>query len=137
MSNSVYPRLCGGTFFTLVLQALKQRAKAREHYNGERDGLSDPEVLTGLIKVINPDYLKTGLEPTEISFRNLIGRSFALDRLREIPPVVEHMLNRPEKYAGQIRNVLETHYFNPGHAGEAAGRYILQTLINRKKQKGK
>lgn len=56
MSNSVYPRLCGGTFFTLVLQALKQRAKAREHYNGERDGLSDPEVLTGLIKVINPDY---------------------------------------------------------------------------------
>ena len=56
MSKSGYPRLCGGTFFTLVLQALKQRVKAREHYNGERDGLSDPEVLTGLITVINPDY---------------------------------------------------------------------------------
>lgn len=56
MSNNDYPRLCGGTFFTLVLQALKQRVKAREHYNGERDGLSDPEVLTGLITVINPDY---------------------------------------------------------------------------------
>ena len=56
MPNRFYPRLCGGTFFTLVLQALKQRIKVREHYNGERDGLSDPEVLTGLIKVINPDY---------------------------------------------------------------------------------
>lgn len=56
MSKNGYPRLCGGTFFTLVLQALKQRVKAREHYNGERDGLSDPEVLTGLITVINPDY---------------------------------------------------------------------------------
>lgn len=56
MSKSGYPRLCGGTFFTLVLQALKQRVKARQHYNGERDGLSDPEVLTGLITVINPDY---------------------------------------------------------------------------------
>lgn len=56
MSYNVYPCLCGGTFFTLVLQALKQRVKAREHYSGERDGLSDPEVLTGLIKVINPDY---------------------------------------------------------------------------------
>ncbi len=56
MSKSGYPRLCGGTFFTLILQALKQRVKAREHYNGERDGLSDPEVLTGLITVINPDY---------------------------------------------------------------------------------
>ncbi len=48
MSNNDYPRLCGGTFLTLVLQALKQRVKARKHYNGERDGLSDPEVLTGL-----------------------------------------------------------------------------------------
>jgi len=50
------PRLCGGTFFVLVLQALKQRVKARQHYKGERDGLSDPEVLMGLIKVINPEY---------------------------------------------------------------------------------
>lgn len=56
VSNSIYPRLCGGTFFVLALQALKPRIKAREHYSGERDGLSDPEVLTGLIKVINPDY---------------------------------------------------------------------------------
>ena len=51
-----YPRLCGGTFFTLVLQALRQRMRAREHYKGESDGLTDPEVLMGLIRVINPDY---------------------------------------------------------------------------------
>jgi hypothetical protein len=50
------PRLCGGTFFVLLLQALKNRKGAREHYKGDRDGLSDPEVLIGLIKVINPDY---------------------------------------------------------------------------------
>ena len=56
MINTGIPRLCGGTFFVLVLQAIRQRVKAREHYEGERDGLSDPEVLIGLIKVINPDY---------------------------------------------------------------------------------
>ena len=56
MTNCEYPRLCGGTFFILVLQALKQRMKAREHYKGESDGLKDPNVLIGLIKVINPDY---------------------------------------------------------------------------------
>jgi hypothetical protein len=50
VTTDVNPRLCGGTFFVLVLQALKQRVKARQHYNGERDGLSDPEVLIGLIK---------------------------------------------------------------------------------------
>lgn len=53
---SEYPRLCGGTFFTLVLQALKQRMDARAHYAGETDGLSDPEVMAGLMKVINPNY---------------------------------------------------------------------------------
>lgn len=56
MTNCGFPRLCGGTFFILVLQALKQRMKAREHYKGESDGLKDPNVLIGLIKVINPDY---------------------------------------------------------------------------------
>lgn len=62
MTINEYPRLCGGTFFTLVLQALRQRMKAREHYAGDSDGLSDPEVLVGLIKVINPDYADPGKE---------------------------------------------------------------------------
>lgn len=62
MATNEYPRLCGGTFFTLVLQALRQRMKAREHYSGDSDGLSDPEVLVGLIKVINPDYTDPGKE---------------------------------------------------------------------------
>ena len=60
MTINEYPRLCGGTFFTLVLQALRQRMKAREHYSGDSDGLSDPEVLVGLIRVINPDYVDPG-----------------------------------------------------------------------------
>ena len=42
MKESTCPRLCGGTFFTLVLQGLKQRTKAREHYRGERDGSRSP-----------------------------------------------------------------------------------------------
>ena len=62
MTINEYPRLCGATFFTLVLQALRQRMKAREHYSGDSDGLSDPEVLVGLIKVINPDYSDPGKE---------------------------------------------------------------------------
>ena len=60
MTTNEYPCLCGGTFFTLVLQALRQRMNAREHYKGDSDGLSDPEVLVGLIKVINPAYTNPG-----------------------------------------------------------------------------
>lgn len=62
MTKNEYPRLCGGTFFTLVLQALRQRMNAREHYDGDSDGLSDPEVLVGLIRVINPAYTDPGKE---------------------------------------------------------------------------
>ena len=51
-----YPRLCGGTFFTLILQALKQRVGAREGYLRESDGMSEPEVLMGLFRVVNPDF---------------------------------------------------------------------------------
>ena len=57
MTSSNYPKLCGGTFFFFFLQALRQRMKAREHYKGESDGLKDPNVLIGLIKVINPNYV--------------------------------------------------------------------------------
>lgn len=60
MANRDYPRLCGGTFMTLVIQALLQRKKAREHYKGESDKLNDPDVLVGLITVINPDYVDPG-----------------------------------------------------------------------------
>ena len=60
MANIAYPRLCGGTFMTLVIQALLQRKKAREHYKGEGDKLNDPDVLVGLITVINPDYEDPG-----------------------------------------------------------------------------
>ena len=34
-------------FHTGTSRVEKQRTKAREHYKGERDGLSDPEVLVG------------------------------------------------------------------------------------------
>ena len=62
---SEYPRLCGGTFFTLLLQALKQRKKARQHIAGEHDNLSEVDVLLGLIRVAYPEYLK----PEESTFK--------------------------------------------------------------------
>ena len=55
MKNNEKIRLCGGIFFILFLQARKPRKKAREHYAGEKDGLSEPEVLIGLSKVVVPD----------------------------------------------------------------------------------
>lgn len=56
MTKNENQRLCGGIFFTLLLQARKPRKGVREHYRGESDGLSDPEMMVALLKVVNPDY---------------------------------------------------------------------------------
>ena len=50
--------ICGGTFFTLLLQARKPRMEVREHHKGTSDGLSDTDTLIALIKIVVPDYMK-------------------------------------------------------------------------------
>jgi len=49
-------RLCGGTFFTLLLQARKPRKGIRQRYMSAKDGLSEPEMLIALAKVILPEF---------------------------------------------------------------------------------
>jgi hypothetical protein len=56
--NFTYPILCGGTFFTLILEARKQRTSKRSQYAGELDGLSQPDILTGLGRVVLPEYVE-------------------------------------------------------------------------------
>jgi hypothetical protein len=60
MTKNENQRLCGGTFFTLLLQARKPRNGVREHFKGQSDGFSETNTLIGLIKVVVPDYT----EPT-------------------------------------------------------------------------
>ena len=55
MMSYDYPRLCGGTFLTLLLRARKQRVKAREHRQGQHDGLADTDIMIGLVKILNPE----------------------------------------------------------------------------------
>lgn len=51
-----YLRLCGGTFFLLILQGIRQRLKARDRFAGGSDNLKDTDVLIGLIRVAQEDY---------------------------------------------------------------------------------
>ncbi|QGT99534.1 hypothetical protein SYNTR_0941 [Candidatus Syntrophocurvum alkaliphilum] len=53
MDNINHPYLSGGIFFTLLLQARKQRGNARGRLQGGNDSFSDTEVLKGLIYVTN------------------------------------------------------------------------------------
>ena len=55
MTNTGIPRLCGGTVFTLILEARQQRDGVREHFAGDSDGLSEMDTLIGLAQVMVPD----------------------------------------------------------------------------------
>jgi hypothetical protein len=57
VANRTYPVLCGGTYFTLILEARRQRTSQRSRYEGEQDGLSQPDTLTGLGKVVYTEYI--------------------------------------------------------------------------------
>ena len=59
--------LCGGTFFVLLQQAKNQRTSARKKIGGDADGLSEPEMLTELIRVAYPEYEKAPMD----SFRTI------------------------------------------------------------------
>lgn len=49
------PRLCGGTFFTLLLRATKQGLNKRKSF-GDRSAFTEGDVLEGLIKIVDTEY---------------------------------------------------------------------------------
>jgi hypothetical protein len=57
VANNAYPVLCGGTYFTLLLEARGQRTSKRSQYEGEKDGLSQTNLLAALGKIIYPEYV--------------------------------------------------------------------------------
>lgn len=56
MATNVKPRLCGGIFYSLLLEARPQRTNYSEHLRGDTDGLSETNMMVNLCRVINPGY---------------------------------------------------------------------------------
>lgn len=85
------------------------------------------------MKVINPEWKKIGITPTDISFRDEVGVSVPLDDIPAAGRAVADMLANPDKFAAKIEALLKSQFYNPGHVGEVVGKYILETLIAKKK----
>jgi len=86
------------------------------------------------MKVINPEWQKIDLVPTDISFRNEVGASVSMvDVSEKAGATVADMLASPDRFAAKIDALFSAQFFNPGNAGEVVGKYILESLIARKK----
>ena len=84
------------------------------------------------MKVINREYGRIGIEPTDITFRDRIGKALDVADVPSIGAVVTEMIAHPETFAAKIEDLLATEFYDPLKAGEVAGQYILDSLIARK-----
>ena len=84
------------------------------------------------MKVINREYGRIGIEPTDITFRDRIGKALDVADVPSIGAVVTEMIAHPETFAAKIEDLLATEFYDPLRAGEVAGQYILDSLIARK-----
>ena len=87
------------------------------------------------MKVVNPEWEKIGIAPTNITFRDLAGVSIDTDKLERLPAVLDDIIANPGKFSQRIEEMLSAYFFNPGRSGEVAGRYILESLKGRKNRR--
>lgn len=84
------------------------------------------------MKVVNPEWQKIEMVPTDISFRDEVGVSLGLDEIDRAGDVVDYMLTNADKFAAKIEGLMKA-YYCLGASGENVGKYILESLISKKK----
>ena len=87
------------------------------------------------MKVGNPEWKRLGIEPTDISLRNEIGVSVSVDRVNELGDVIADLLSHRDEWHDRILSVRNDSIFNIGHSAEIGGEYLLDSILNKQKQR--
>lgn len=85
-------------------------------------------------KVQNPNWRDYGIDTTDISLRNRVGRSISPDELEKFPDVVDEMLSSSEEWRERIKGIRDGFFFNLGHGGDAAGAYLLDAVLGKQEE---
>ena len=85
------------------------------------------------IKCMNPNWERIDCVPVEISLRDVVGVSVDKDKLGESRAIVTDLFERVEEYEQKISEVLAEHIYNQGKAGEVGANYLLQSLVEKRK----
>lgn len=88
------------------------------------------------MKVQNPNWRDYGLDTTDISLRNKVGRSIDPANVRSaFPETVSEMLANRSAWKAQIEEIRSKFFFNLGSGGEAAGSYLLDAILKKQQDK--
>lgn len=86
-------------------------------------------------KINNPDYQKLGIEPLEFSLRDRVGIRVKPDALEGLAQRLRDLLRNADADGAELLALRQTYIANFGQSGKVGGRYILQQLKERQKEK--
>ena len=87
------------------------------------------------MKIMNPEYERIDVVPINIEIREIVGTSVSLKELDKIPEKIEYLFANSEMYANKIREYEEAQVYNIGKSAEVGGRYVVEQLMNRARNK--
>lgn len=86
------------------------------------------------LKCMNPNWEKIDCVPTEIALRDIVGVSVDKDKLDTAKDIARDLFARAEEYEEKIGEVLAEHIYNQGRAGEVGAKYLLESLVEKRKR---
>ena len=100
MTTNVKPRLCGGIFYALLLEARPQRTNYSEHMRGDTDGLSETNMMVNLCRVVNPGYKTPSKQD---SFETTVSK-YKSCTISKSAYVIITETNEKRAFAARVRN---------------------------------
>ena len=89
------------------------------------------------MKESNPEWREIGVEQMDIVLRDKIGVALDPADAARIDEAVADMLAQRDTWEEHIADIREGFICNLGHGGEAAGKYLLNAVLEKQAQKGR
>lgn len=83
------------------------------------------------MKIMNPEYEKTGIEPFNIWTRDVIGKSLDIDNIDNIEKIVDEIFKNNVKYKKAIIDLLNDSVYNIGDSSKIGAEYIINCIVEK------
>lgn len=80
------------------------------------------------MKVMNPEWKKIDVVPIDLEVRAQLGAALDVDQLSTVSEVLDELIQNTASYHDAIAELKQKSFYNLGHSGEVAGKYILNAL---------
>lgn len=87
------------------------------------------------MKIMNPEYMVLNIEPFNIWARDEIGQVVKVEQIDSIGKTIDNIFNNTNQYNQKIAKMVGEYVYNLGNSSEIGGKYIVQTIQNKIKEK--